>query len=605
MSVRQMAGSVRVVLVASGPSPLPATALEAALSERGLSASVARYESANAALGDDPDCVVARHGDADDAFRTIETVRGAVPDVATVVLADTETGDAAVRAVNEDVDRYVDVGDTHNETATALASSFEECLEDVSDGPSPTVREREYERYATVVQASGDPVYTLDASGTVTFANEALVTMTGYDRAEILGSHVSKVMDDEHVGRGERLIRRILASETETRGTFEMDVHTKDGDTVACENHVAILPSEDGFRGTVGVLRDITERKERERRLQEERDRFTAVFETIPEPIAHVRFEGATPTLEHVNSTFEETFGVDRDGVVGRSVGDALVPDELAEDVELLDAAPDDEFVERSIRRPTAGGERDFLVRATHFDVGDDRESIVAYLDITVQKERQRELERQNQRLDEFASVVSHDLRNPLTVAQGRLELARNGSDDHLDHVESALERMEALVENLLALAVEGETVTDVEPVALVETAEQSWDLVDTGSATLETDGDATFEADPSRVRSLFENLFRNAVEHGDDEVTVRVTPIEGGFAVEDDGPGLPDDPAIFRAGYSTNDGGTGFGLNIVEDIVEAHGWSIEATDAETGGARFEVTGLADESVDTPTDLSS
>jgi signal transduction histidine kinase len=107
-------------------------------------------------------------------------------------------------------------------------------------------------------------------------------------------------------------------------------------------------------------------------------------------------------------------------------------------------------------------------------------------------------------------------------------------------------------------------------------------------------DVDARIGADRGRLRQLFENLVRNAVEHGGDGVTVRVGELPEGFAVEDDGPGI--DPAdregVFDAGYSTDRHGTGFGLNIVEQIATAHGWNLRLTESETGGARFEVTGV-------------
>jgi signal transduction histidine kinase len=92
----------------------------------------------------------------------------------------------------------------------------------------------------------------------------------------------------------------------------------------------------------------------------------------------------------------------------------------------------------------------------------------------------------------------------------------------------------------------------------------------------------------------LFENLFRNAVNHGGGEVTVTIGEIADGFYVADDGAGIPDDERddIFEAGYSTADGGTGFGLAIVKEVVEAHGWEIRVTDSEMGGARFEIIGI-------------
>ena len=231
---------------------------------------------------------------------------------------------------------------------------------------------------------------------------------------------------------------------------------------------------------------------------------------------------------------------------------------------------------------------------------------------------RERELARQNGRLDEFASVVSHDLRNPLNVAEGNLELARMAvEDDHLDRVADALDRMHELIEDLLTLARSGRTVDDVRPVDLRSVAERAWATTDTEGARLVFDGDpGTVRADESRLTQVFENLFRNCVEHGvTDErrgnagdgpeggagdatttdapgVTVTVGGTDSGFYVADDGPGIPESMRedVFETGYTTSADGTGFGLDIVRTIAAAHGWRVAATEGAAGGARFEFT---------------
>ena len=243
--------------------------------------------------------------------------------------------------------------------------------------------------------------------------------------------------------------------------------------------------------------------------------------------------------------------------------------------------------------------------------------------------ERSAELERQNDRLEEFASVVSHDLRNPLNVAQGRVRLASDECDsEHLDAATRAQNRMEALITDLLTLAREGQRVRKTTPVSLSTVAETCWLNVDTASATLTIEDDLTLSADKSRLQQLLENLIRNSVEHGstgsrakpgdsvehgstdsrtqpddaaehaEEDVHVTIGSLDdgSGFYVADDGPGIPADhrDKIFNAGFSTARTGTGFGLRIVEQVANAHGWEISVTnrgaDDETTGARFELT---------------
>lgn len=226
----------------------------------------------------------------------------------------------------------------------------------------------------------------------------------------------------------------------------------------------------------------------------------------------------------------------------------------------------------------------------------DGEQRILAVVrDITDRKRRERLLERRNERLERFAGIVSHDLRNPLNVIDGRLALAReDGDSDHLDAMEHAVDRMDELIDTLLAMARSGESPPEPQPVELATVCEAGWTAVATSESNLALETDLTVRATPSRLQQLVENLVRNAVEHGGDTVTVGELDREPGFFVEDDGPGLPvEDPTVlFEPTYSTSDAGAGIGLSIVEQIVDEHGWEIRATEGPDGGARFEITGL-------------
>jgi signal transduction histidine kinase len=220
---------------------------------------------------------------------------------------------------------------------------------------------------------------------------------------------------------------------------------------------------------------------------------------------------------------------------------------------------------------------------------------------------QERTLERQNERLERFASIVSHDLRNPLNVAQGRISHERGRDDsEHLANAAEALDRMERLVDDLLELAREGRRVETFETVDVADVARAAWDSVETPASDLEVTATGTVSADASRLTQLFENLFRNAVEHGPrldadpadgharPGVTVTVGALPDGLYVADDGVGIPaaEREAAFESGYTTAEDGTGFGLDIVTEIVEAHGWTIDLRESAGGGARFEIGGM-------------
>ncbi|MGB9933403.1 ATP-binding protein [Haloarcula amylolytica] len=249
----------------------------------------------------------------------------------------------------------------------------------------------------------------------------------------------------------------------------------------------------------------------------------------------------------------------------------------------------------------TAGGFKYYHLGIRPFTTNRSRlGTSVAFTDVTEREEYRRELERQNERLEQFASMVSHDLRNPLNVAQGRVDYLQGEDDnEHLAATARALDRMEGLIEDVLALARQGQPIAEREHVTLSAVAEDAWAVVESDTATLTIDSDGTFIADATRLQQLLENLFRNAIEHGGTDVEISVGTINdgSGFFIADNGAGIPvqDRKKVLESGYSTASEGTGLGLSIVSEIVAAHDWQIDVTSSETGGARFEIAGVQNE----------
>ncbi|MFB6268949.1 MAG: histidine kinase N-terminal 7TM domain-containing protein [Halobacterium sp.] len=245
--------------------------------------------------------------------------------------------------------------------------------------------------------------------------------------------------------------------------------------------------------------------------------------------------------------------------------------------------------------------EADGGIRYLNVDVsavsGEGAGALVLLRDVTELQRRRSELDRENDRLDRVADTISHDLRNPLNVADGYLELAEEtGDHEDFERVREALERMDDIIEGTLRMARTDLHAPEKTGVDLASAAERAWLNVVTDGATLDIDcGDATVRADPDQLESLLENVFRNAVEHGGDRVSITVGTVDGdGFYVADDGPGIPesDRDAVFERGYTTSDDGTGLGLAIVADIADAHGWDLALAESESGGARVNVTGV-------------
>jgi PAS domain S-box-containing protein len=452
-------------------------------------------------------------------------------------------------------------------------------------------REQSLARFKTVFESVQDRVFVLDERGRFVLVNEPFATFVGHDSAALLGEQFDDLLADGAVP----------ANPDAEVGPTEVIVETADGD-VPCEVLLSPVAFEDDT-GTVGVIRDISERKRVERSLQETTERFETLVEASPLAIMAADRDGVVDVW---NPAAEELFGWPAEDVIGREL--PIVPAEHRADVveyhERVLAGERITGIEIPLERSDGTRIRTSTSVAPLYDASGEVEGNVAVIaDISDRVEREEKLKRQNERLDEFASIVSHDLRNPLQVAEGYAEHARStGEVEHVDAVVDALERMEDLIESVLTLARKGQDIEDPRPVALERAVSLAWDRAPTASATLDVcDPPETILSDETRLTELLGNLFRNAVEHAGSDVAVTVGSLEDGFYVADDGPGIPDGDRrrVFESGYSTADG-TGLGLAIVRRIAEAHGWDVTLTTSESGGARFEFHGV--ERVDSPVD---
>ena len=514
----------------------------------------------------------------------------------------------------------------------------------VRDITDRKAQQAEVDWHRTVIEAMDDGVYVVDAEKKFQFVDyraEAFDTVT---EAELIGQPVSALESVDIISEGELAwiedaIDRILAGEVD-EVSLEIDADTMP-EVGAVELRLTRIEPAGYDPMVLTTSRDITERTEREAELRTARSQYQALVHHFPHGgvflfdhnMEYMLAGGAG--LEAVGLTSEDFTGKTPWDVFPESIADELT------DYYSLALAGEESTFEQEYDGST--------YRIQTVPVEDEGEVVCGLAvsqNITDQKARERRLQHQNERLEAFASVVSHDLRNPLTVALSRIELAQQDSDqNHLDHAATALKRMDELIEDLLTLAREGEAVSDREAVDLPDLVSESWQHIQTDAGVLDVGSIRPISADRSRLQQLVENLLRNAVEHGstssqdttrpedgvehgsgnpdadaveprdgasapgdrrssgasveataDGAVTIEVGEMDDGtgFYVADDGPGIPEEDRerVFEGGYSTVANGTGFGLAIVSEIAEAHGWSVSVTDSERGGARFEVTGV-------------
>jgi PAS domain S-box-containing protein len=457
--------------------------------------------------------------------------------------------------------------------------------------------EHERDRFRTLFDRLSQPVAEVayvDETPIVRGVNEAFEQRFGYDADTVVGDS----LDAYIVPEAYRTEAEAINEHVRSGGSLEARSVTRKTADGTREFLLQNAVYDDGTGG-FAIYTDVTERRERRRTLERQRELFRRTQEIADVGAWQYDVETGASILT------DEALAIH-----GLDPSADLTPEQS---LDFYHPADRPEIREAFERAQEAGESYDLECRLIDAD-GDERwvrtrgdpqmdgDSVTrvrgTIQDVTERTRRQRALRRQNERLDRFVDTVSHDLRSPLNVARGRLgEIG----DDHpvvadtaaFAAVERAHERMASLLTDMRRLARGGAPVVDPEPVVLSAVARESWRVVETADAdlTVAIDDECTIRADESRLKQVFENLFRNAVEHGAPDVTVRVESHEGGFAVEDDGTGIPatDQESVLEPGYTTAEAGTGFGLRIVEAAVEAHGWSLDVLAGNDGGARIEV----------------
>lgn len=357
---------------------------------------------------------------------------------------------------------------------------------------------------------------------------------------------------------------------------------------------------EGGTRiGRLVLLGDVTERRAVRKRYQALIDNTSDVILVVDRDL----------TVSYASPSIESIVGLEAAAVIGTQALELVHEDDreaFADVVDELFETPGVKLREEYRSFDAVGELRHFEASIWNLlDTPFVEGIVVNARDITERKEREAELEAANDRLTEannqleqFADVISHDLRNPINVAQGHLEFAQD--DDRVESFETmraSLERMEAIIDDVLTLARQGEAIGDTSDVYVEAMAERAWGHVRTDGASLQVDGDGTMQADPDRLCQLLENLFRNACDHAGEDVLVRVGIDGDVLFVEDDGPGIPPDrrEAVLESGHTTHPDGTGLGLSIVTQIASGHGWEVTVTEGTAGGARFEFAGIDSE----------
>ena len=450
------------------------------------------------------------------------------------------------------------------------------------------------DRPASLFDEDPDATLVVDDNGYIRHANNRVRGLFGYEPGELVGSSVDVLRPDDTESQGSLVDAAFEAIESQPGGAeLGHRARRKDGSTFPVDISLSPVASDDeDSQAAIAAVRDVSEQHSLRRKYQ-------TLLETAPDAAFVVEVDSGE-VLE-ANRAAATLVCEPEDSLVGRHYSDIFPEGPDTQYIDIFSLAPGERS--RCSRLPngddilvvTADGERvPVEVSAQRVDSAGNDVVLAMLRDVAERREYERELNRQIDRLERVAQVLSHDLRNPLNVAEGNVDLAiETGDTERLRPVKSAHDRMREIIDEALTMVRTGSDIETVDPIDIEEFATQCWANVATDGASLDISAPGIVYADEERFSHLFENLYRNAIEHGGADVTVRVGVTDGGFFVADDGPGIPpaDRESVFELGWTTDDAGSGLGLNIVADIAAAHDWAPTVTESERGGARFEFTG--------------
>jgi len=413
------------------------------------------------------------------------------------------------------------------------------------------------------------------------------------------------IVDDLHE-------RRRPAQQTAIRSLLSVPV----GDTGVFQ---AGATNPDAFRHDDAEIAELlfahvanaVERIDVEARLVDERDRFAALFENVPDPVVSIRYEGDVPVVLKANPAFERTFGYDIDQLRGESLDAFVVPPEGVERAaELNERGRQGQLVETEVERQTASGRREFRLTVVPVDLGEESPiTYGVYTDITDEK-------RQRQRVEVLNRVLRHDLRNGMNIVKGCAEMLKSENDDGNGYAKTIQRRADELISlGEKTRAVERTLERDegqLGSIDVVETVQATADWIegkhDGVELTLSMPDSAHARAD-NMLRTAIRHVLDNAIVHNEGVASVSVDVSTDDqyvtVTVEDDGPGIPraerelleDDREITQLRHAS-----GLGLWLVNWVVTQSGGTLSFETDGVDGTRVIITvprALADEELET------
>ena len=439
-----------------------------------------------------------------------------------------------------------------------------------------------------------------------------------YERLQMFHLDGSPVMPEE------RLIDRSLKEGIVIRDRVQMIIRGDGSDGYLNTTSAPVRDKEGKIVAAIAMNIDVTDRILAERELKKERERLQQVIESLPVAIVLSDKEGNIELLNQKVSEIwagtapkaydMEDFEPHAGYLPGTDV--PIKPEEWPLTKVLLTGEP--VFAEEYDIQRLDGTRGTVIVSAIPMkdNNGALLGSLMALTDISKQRATERELARSNLELQQFAYVVSHDLREPLRMVVSYLglmeqrygEKLEKGAREYMDFAVNGGTRMQQLIDDLLAYSRVNVSSKPKEPTDLEKVLTRT--LTNLGAALTESGAVITHEplpmvrADESQMVQLFQNLIGNSIKYRGErppeiQITSKRTGKEWTFSIKDNGIGIEPEyhQRIFemfqRLHSSERYEGTGIGLAIAKRIVEHHGGRIWVESEAGKGATFIFTLLA------------
>ncbi|RXK48562.1 PAS domain S-box protein [Halorientalis pallida] len=360
-------------------------------------------------------------------------------------------------------------------------------VRDISDRRE---RERDLRRYKSLLETIGDGVYVVDDDRHVRKVNDAMLEMVGADREDVLGRHVSAFTDPETAERGFGMSESLKRGD-ESLTTMEFDLHRADGTRLPVEGRFGLVHDEE--YSTIGLIRDISERKARERELE----RYETVLETVGDGVYVM---GEDLRLKEANDTLAALFGRDRETIMDAHLTEFVTEETAQRGIRARRELADRDGKAVATIQGTAvdGDGEEFPIEVRFMPLEGDLSSLGLIRDVSDRRERAELLEQLHCGTRELMAAETHHevAETAAEVSQRHFAFATTGvrmltEDDELEPV---------------AVATDDERLDEMPPTYAVgegfvgEAYEGGEPVVVDDMRDLDTD----FDYDPARSGLLF-----------------------------------------------------------------------------------------------------